>query len=475
MAFLPPQDQNNEAPTGITTNNPQGGSTPPPQSGGSSGAGSTAGGPKPGGTSTGGTPTQFGSSASKLGDYLTANAPQITNQANAVAGTLNNQYGQVSGDLSNAVDQFGQSVAAGYVAPNQDIVNQAAANPAGFVSQDPNNVSAFQAQYNDAYNGPQNFESTTPYGQIQSEVSNAVQNAGTLNTQAGLQNYFSGTGGNQTQASNTLDALLLQGNPGAQQTISNAANQFQNLNPTLANDTTQADAGVTAAQQAAANASQYAQNTINPVGTNLSSTLNNQVTTGQNAENAYNQLINQNNQYIGQAQPIASDINAYETAQNQPISGDLAQYLGGNTPLYSNMATVNNTATSQQAQEAAALQQLIGTGYQNPISNPSQAGTFNVPTGVTALTAPDLAGLERNDLTNLTTAAFNQAYGNSPVARDPANQNPFNESGLIAGEPGAGPAAYEALLAQLAGFNNGVVGKIPSLPGQNYYQINQGA
>ena len=197
MAFLPPEQQNNQAPQGTTSTNPQQmAGMPPPQSGGSTGAG--AGASKAGSSPSTGSPTQFGSSASKLGDYLSANAPQIQNQANNVVSGLNQQYGQVQGDISNAANQFGQQVQQGYAAPNQALVNQAASNPTQFAS-DPNNVKAFQSQYNNSYSGPTSYESTTPYGNIQGEVNNAVQNAGLLNTQAGLQNYLGQTqGGNQT-------------------------------------------------------------------------------------------------------------------------------------------------------------------------------------------------------------------------------------------------------------------------------------
>ena len=158
MAFLPPEEQNNQAPSGQTSPNPMG-MAPPPSAGGSVGAGGTA--PKAGAAPSSGTPTQFGSSASKLGDYLSANAPQIQGQAQNVAGSLNNAYQQVGTDINNTGSQFGQQVQQGYTAGNQDLVNQAAGNTQQFV-KDPNNVSGFQAQYNDAYTGPQSIESTTP-------------------------------------------------------------------------------------------------------------------------------------------------------------------------------------------------------------------------------------------------------------------------------------------------------------------------
>lgn len=396
MAFLPPEQQNQQAPQGVTA-----AGSPPPQTGGSAGGGTA-----PAKTSSSGTPTQFGSSASKLGDYLTANAPQITNQANQVTSGLNSQYGQIQGDITNAANQFGQQVSQGYAAPNQSLVDQAASNPYGFVSASPDNTKAFQAQYNDTYTGPQNYESSTPYGNIQNEVTNAVQNAGQFNTSAGLQNYFRGQGGNQTKASNTLDALLLQGNPQAQQQIKTAANQFQNLTPQFQQSTATADQSVQAAQQAAQQAQQYAQGQIKPVVDQFGNTLNTQLNNINTNRGAYNTAVTQNQTAAQQDQ--ANLLAAQQAAQakyqgnilnsvGNPVGGaamnnrigslinpqayltELAPYLSGQ-PI-TQPGTLANTATTQQYQEDAALAQLLGQNY-NPVlnqANASQAGSYTIP------------------------------------------------------------------------------------------------
>jgi hypothetical protein len=448
MAFLPQEQQNQMAPQGQTST--QGTGTPPPQTGGSAGAGSTA--PKAGAAPSAGTPTQFGSSASKLGDYLTANAPQIQNQANQVTNNLNNQYGQVSNDINNYANQFGQTVSQGYVAPNQEVVNQAVANPTGFASQ-PGNVSDFQAQYNDTYKGPTSYESTTPYGQIQGEVNQAVQNAGLLNNQAGLQGYFSQNAGpNATKASNTLDALLLQGNPGAQQQIQQAAGQFKGLTDQFGNSVTAANQGVTAAQQAAQQASQYAQNQIKPVVQNFGTSLNDQLAAINANETAYNQNVTQNQQNATAAQQALN--NLYPTALNKAISGtgnlgnptldaaEKARITGLLNPGYQNAltalqpylsgqpitqpGTLANTATSQQYAEDQALAQLLGQNY-NPLlnqANLSQAGSYKVPEGNGK--TPDLAGEQQylNDLADLYGNPNANYYGtsNNPAALTPAQQ-----------------------------------------------------
>ena len=421
MAFLPPEQQNNQAPQGQTTANPQQmAGTPPPQSGGSTGAG--AGASKAGSAPSTGSPTQFGSSASKLGDYLSANAPQITNQANTVASGLNNAYGQISGDITNAANQFGQSVQQGYAAPNQDLVNQAASNPTDFASN-AQNVKDFQGQYNNAYTGPQNYESTTPYGNIQSEVSNAVQNAGAFNTQAGLQNYFQGQGGNQTQASNTLDSLLIQGNPEAQQTITTAANQYQNLTPQFQQSTTAADQSVQAAQKAAQDAQSYARNTFNPVVDQFGNTINTGAANAEAQRNTYNQSLNN---FYSQAVPVEQQINQWAGAL--PNNGGNIQDLiapivaANNKGEVVNPITAQNYSTPEQYAEAQALQQLTGNTAQLPIdqSTVGQAGTAGqVGAPVQSITdvlgqyQPILQNYFKNAFTNPANASVGDTTKNS--------------------------------------------------------------
>lgn len=381
MAFLPQNEQNQNAPQGQTTNNP---AQAPPVSGGSAGA--ATGGPK--GASQG-TPTQFGSSASKLGDYLSANAPQIQNQANSVTQNLNNQFQQTNTDITNAANQFNQSVQGGYAAPDQNIVNQASSNPTQFAA-DPNNVKAFQAQYNNQYNGPQNFEGTNAYGNIQGEVNQAVQNAGLLNSQAGLQQYFASGAKNPTQASSTLDALLLRGNPGAQQQIQQAAGQFGGLTDAFNNATTAADKGVSAAQKAAQDSQNYARSTFQPTVDSFTNSVN---TNAQNAEaqrQAYNNQLQQVQSQFGAVSPAINEWNELFKPTGLGLDNPIQQYLSMNPN--NNVATAANTATADQYAQASALQQLLGEGFNSPLdqSTAGQAATFKNPNAITAPNAADL-------------------------------------------------------------------------------------
>lgn len=476
MAFLPPEQENQYAPQGSTTSNPGGSGTPPPQVGGSAGAG-TSGQAKPAATSAGGTPTQFGSSASKLGDYLSANAPQIQGQADKISGNLNSQYGQIQNDISGAINQFGQQVQGGYTAGNKGLVDQATSNPFAFaynptptpatppapsgaignklsgVKQvggsafNPNdytantqNINNFQKQYNDQYIGPQNFESTTPYSNVQNEVQSAVQNAGLLNSQAGLQNYLAGQSGpNATKASNTLDALLLNGNPGAQAQIQNAAKQFNGLTDQFGKATTGANQGVTTAQQEAQQAQDYARGQFGNKANTFNTDLQNKLSTAQGQNDTYNTNVNNlRNQLqsgdLSGATGVDQGLKDYLTNTLNPW---FSQNAPGYTPSYNFLDSLSsntnpqapslaNVASSNDYSTLAALNQLGGSPITSPLSleTANQGGSYTTPT-----IAP---------------------VNNQAIAQDIYNTATAPSTNNI--QTGAGP--YHQYLADLAGLQN---------------------
>jgi len=375
MSFLPINEQNQQAPQGQTTAAPNA-MTPPPQSGGSAGA--ATGGAK---TSASGTPTQFGSSASKLGDYLSANAPQIGQQASQIAGGLNQQYGQLQQGINDVSNQFGQQVSGGYAAPNQNLVNEAFSNPSQFAST-PGNVSAFQAQYNNQYTGPQNVESFSPYSQIQGQVQNAVQQGGLLGSQAGLQSYLQGKSPNSTRAANTLDSLLLSGNPEAKQTVQNAGKQFNDLTGQLENVKTQGGQQVEQAKAGAESSKQAAQKAAQDYTQNFNNQLNQNLTNAQNQVSQYNAGIPA---YQNQAQDLNSLINEWNAysahmpnfdVSTQDISNPYANFK---PQQLQDAPTLNQVATPEQLATQQALSQLLGSNV-GPLDVNSEVGGYQAPT-----------------------------------------------------------------------------------------------
>lgn len=402
MSFLPIRQENDEAPTGQTTNAPGTDTEAPPETGGSVGEEAT-GAPAKG--SATGTPTQFGSSASKLGDYLSANAPQIGQQADTLAGNLNTQYGTLNQGITDAANQFQSQVQGGYAAPNQALVGQAMADPSGFAA-DPNNVKAFQAQYNNAYTGPQNFEGSGGYADIQNQVGQAVQQGGLLGTQAGLQSYLQGQGKNPTQAMSTLDSLLLRGNPEGQAKINAAAGQFGNLTGQLGTAAAGANQSVQDAQKAAQDSAAYTKGQFDPFAQQFGSSLDTQLSGVNTNRDAYNTAVTGNQttaqEYRARLLQAQQDAiqkfsgNLSNTAGNpidaaaqqarvagfinpQAQLGGLEQYLGAQ-PV-TQPGTLANTSTAGQYGEDAALAKLLGQGY-NPRLNQAdigQAGSYAIP------------------------------------------------------------------------------------------------
>lgn len=276
MAYVPrqlPEDQENQfARSELTTPNPQ------PSAGGSAGASATAPGV--------GSSTQFGSNAAKLSDYLKVNKPQVEAFGNEVAQNLTDTYNQTRGAIDQGITGFDQSVSAGYARPDQTKLNAAFSNPVGFAS-DPNNVSQFQSWLNNTYSGPQNFESTDDYSNINNRVNQAVEKAGLVGSQGGVTSYLNNFmgGANLTPGMQTLNSALLQRSPEASAAVKNAATPFSGLNDYLSGKISQANQSV---QQAKSAADQSRQDVRSQFGQTLNAAnadLANRVTAADTARN----------------------------------------------------------------------------------------------------------------------------------------------------------------------------------------------
>ena len=377
------QNQNLTAPSGTTSPNPLS-NIPPAQTGGSTGVG-TSGGGAPNTAS----PKQFGSAATNLGAYLTENAPQVQGQANTIAGNLNNTYGQVNTDLGNAVGGFNQQVASSYQPQNQTLLQQEQSNPTAFAG-DAGNVSAFQGQLNDVYNGPQNFESTTPYSNIQNEVGQAVTTAGQWNTPGGISAAVQASEPNATPGISGLDSALLQGTPSAISTVQQAAQPFQNLTGYLANDVTAADQGVANAQQTAQQvaAAANAQLTGQEQGLTAQEAADNQA--------AYNTANTQYQNLLSELQGYAPS--ASEAALMNTVNAELAPGSGK-----------GGTAQTNADQQALAAD----IAAQFPTQQVSRLATANPGGPNVAPSLQQVLALERQLETPKFVASANQGNGST--------------------------------------------------------------
>ena len=369
--------------------------------------------------------------------YLTANAPQITQQANTISGNLQNQYGGIQNQIQSGVDQFGQQVQAGYAAPNQDLVNQAVTNPTQFV-QNPQNVSAFQSQLNDVYNGPTAFEQGPSYASLNKAVLQGAENANLVNTPEGLQTYLRNTTSNYTPGESLLDQVLLSGSPQAIQQIQGAAAPFKGLPDYLSGQVSQADQGVTTAQQAAQQASQFANQGLQGAETGLATNVQNELKTAQDAANLYNTDV-------GQLRGVAGDyVTAIQNylAQNPQLSSQLADLSPWANLQNVNAPTAANAASPYDYAVLSALSQLSGQPFNAPINaaDVAQGGTFALPQDLQAAIAsgavPQAMTQELMGIQNQITKAydpFQQAMQQKGAYTDLYNQAQMLQNELASG------------------------------------------
>ncbi len=373
---LPDEEKNQLGRTAPTT------PYPIAQGGGSAGSGAAAPGV--------GTPTQFGSNAAKLSDYLKANKEQVGEFGNQIAGKLNQDYTKTMGDIDTGYGGFNQQVQGSYTPGNDQLVNQAKSNPSEFV-KNPDDVSKFQSLYNDQYTGPQNFESSDVYGNLNNEVNSAVQNAGLTNSFSGLGTYLNNTmgGANRTQGMNTLDTALLQRSPEASSAIKSAAAPYQNLNSYLGDKTSSADKNVATAQTQADQIRGAVQNEFTgPQG--VIPTFQNQLSQNlSGAQNNYQNVLSDYSHLYSGAQPsdlqmknlFSPDLTKMNAIQENakmlgsPVTPNYGQFVTLNNP--SGAPTMGSVATPDQIDTAKALSILSG----NPDLQIQGAGSpYQAPT-----------------------------------------------------------------------------------------------
>lgn len=420
MAYAvdPTQDQQNQQPGNASAQGVAPVTTSSAPGAGPSGAKTPTGAP---------TSAQAAQPFTNLQTYLTANAPQISQQANTISGNLTNQYGQVNNDISAGSTAFQNQVSAGFTPENSQVVQNAAANPTQFVT-DPNNVKAFQSQINDQYTGPANFEGTAGYAGLNDEVTKDSANANLVNTPAGLQTYLQGTETNPTQGENLLDSVLLQQSPAAIQQVQQAAAPFSQLPTYLSNNVTADDALASAAPGAAQQAATDAQAAFTGTGgvvPTWEQGLQNTLATDTAQSNAYNTAVNN---LIGSESNANPDLSAVmdalstyngsaqgysETNPYYNATSTLPQINGINLQNFTNPNTVapptqNSVASSGDVAEQAALQQLLGSGFNPFLTDTSRAGTYTTPDPSSVPTlnsylAPQIATLG-TDLANANSA-----------------------------------------------------------------------
>jgi hypothetical protein len=314
-----------------------------------------------------------------------------------IAQGLGQQAQQVQGGIDQATQGFQQAVQQGQTSLDQSLIDAAAANPSQFV-QGAGNVDAFQKQLNAQYTGPTDFAQSAGYGDIASQVQNAVQTAQNASSPSGLQTIVAPYQRNPTRGMQSLDALLLQQNPGAQEAIKGAAQPLASLGDYFSSQTAGANEAAKQAQDITAAVRPAVQAAINPVASNFQQGLTQAqqaaAQSGATAGADLNQLgslVNSNQLgSLSEAQLAQFGLTPQQAQALQNTFGQLNKTIGvGGAPsavsAYTsgtlNPVGLTPESVASQADFAtdAALESLLGEGY-NQSLNPAlaaQAGTWS--------------------------------------------------------------------------------------------------
>lgn len=331
------------------------------------------------------TPSSSGS-FTNLKSYLNANnnGQNLTGQIN---NNLSQQGQQLQTNVNNASHQFNQqaqsvvnpiSTAYGNFSQNGGSTGDASAitKYAGASNDNSNSIKNLE---NSSYTGPKSFNDLSGSNNgnsIQGNINNYSGLANSAGTEAGrfslLQNMFGGQG--YTQGQQTLDNAFI--DPHQLNGARSTANQVQN-----------------SYNQAANNASNQAQNYQNKISDYANGTVNalNNAVSGANPNSA---ISNINNSYQTALNTQNGNFNQYtKNLQSGKISQDEAKALGltsglniynvdPSSYLTKNAdLTTNNTATTQDYAQIAALNELLGTKASAPSSEIlQQYATQQAPT-----------------------------------------------------------------------------------------------
>lgn len=405
MAFLPDAQDQSQTGTQQTNQNPVVPTIPSLQG---TGGPSTGAGTGAGQTNTASPGAAPSAPWQNITTYLQANAPQANQVANTIAGNLTNQYNTANQAISDAGTNFTGQINSANVAENKDMLNAASTDPTKFAS-DPNNVTAFQKQYNANYGGPADFSHSSDFANIQNQVIQANQQAALAGQgESGLATLMQQAEKNPTQGITDLDTLLLQQDPNNYQTVQNAAAPFSNLAGALSGQQTTLDQLAQQAAQGTAQTKQDYQNAFigpNGVVPGFQSDLNSRLQGASKQTSDYNNSMSNILAQLGAGKPITPQqsfaIDPGGALQNlMPYGGNgavftdmvgngfpgvnpgmLAQYYTPHPQL--NQPGLGNIETNDDVAKGQALNQLLGSDQgilapqAAPWQLPSSMGTYN--------------------------------------------------------------------------------------------------
>lgn len=381
-----------------------------------------------------------------LDDYLTAN--QGSSFGTDFAGKVQSDVAKGADAQNQASGAFKNSVDKSTVYNNQDLTNQALANPSSFVS-DQGNVDQFAKQRDATYGGPNSFADSSDlyqnaYGATKqgSDTAKAAQSEG--GRFALLDNYFGTPQYNQGQKG--LDNLLVQNNDAAQQGIAqarqNADQSMQNFNQTnqsLNNYATQGRGTTEATKNATRSALgidsagnyQAGQGALGTSVNDINKTATDRKTQADSLLSGYQQSLKQPQglssltpdqlSLLGLSQddlvaptyeaPQFMGSNNRNTITEMPTINTNGGFLGASPGSYLSEAAINpgTAASADQAARQRALEQLAG------VQNPLIAGLDNS------------GNLNDSNLVNFDKSGFIDKYNNQAGQLSSSVQNFANQ------------------------------------------------
>jgi len=420
------------------------GTAAPSTGGGGSGPNASAAPTVGQGTSSNTNPTNSGQ-FTNLSSYLNANksynaaggglAGQINNSIQNQANTVNTGVNQAQ-DTFNTQSQQGRNT-------QNDALNSQVYNNATSVVNDPNQMASWQRELTGGYTGPTQLDSG---GALLGQAQNLQNTANLTSTDTGRQSLLSRLYGQPGYSSGqqSLDNLMLQGNPNQLSSLQGARNTASNLLGNY-NNTANADLGtVQQYQTEAARTNQQASDLLGQVTKNFDQSAQQAATNAQAAaQNQYNQV---------QQSLAAGNLSA---DWSQALGYDPKSAFGVNAAQYLSQgptATQYNTLSPQMAAQANALSALAGNAgnvnastrgiLQGYAGNAGQAGSFN-PNNITL--SPGYA------------SAVGQAQGQYNAALASlgiqAPQLAQDYQGLMTGSQGESQAQLQAALDAIVANN----------------------
>lgn len=400
----------------------------------------------------GGTPGSTGVSASatnpsqsglftNLSQYLNNNVDNASGVGNTVGSFFQNTAGSAENTLGSNQSDFDNQIGAGTINFNQDLANQAVADPNTF-TQNSQNVGSYQNMVNGTYSGPTDFATSQDYANSAAPIAQYDQYTASLAQPNQYNNLLSTIyqGTPYTPGEVSLDSALLANNPNVLSSVNNTVQGIGSLDNKLANATTTENQNVAQGQATTGSTNASAGSAITGAETNLQNLVNQAVTTAQGgAQTNFTNLQNTLNQYNGYtpngtAAPLTADQlsqlgvtadqwknllqnvgqwnTTYANGQNAAYSpfGSLSSYLS--TPGTSGI-TASNVATPDQYNTLNSLQTLLGpTAQPNQfLTNPEQAGT--APTNIGSFDYTNALSAVNSDINSAANKAPSAAGGGS--------------------------------------------------------------